>query len=142
MQKSLGKIIARIHRAGMMHINAELAPYRIKYGQFQLILEMRVGEMVTQEILAQRTGLDKSTVTRSIKCLIAEGYLNRERSEVDGRAYRVTLTDAGKSLQPQIREILKSYTRKLLLGMENDKEMIIATMERVLANAEALHEKR
>jgi DNA-binding MarR family transcriptional regulator len=54
------------------------------------------GETATQVAIARFSKLDKMTVSKSLKKLTEQGYVNRSESETDTRAKNVSLTDAGK----------------------------------------------
>ncbi|KIC09774.1 hypothetical protein RA19_13435 [Leisingera sp. ANG-M1] len=51
--------------------------------------------------LAQKLGMETSTLTPLVKRLEAMGHVTRSKSALDGRAVEVRLTDAGKALSQQ-----------------------------------------
>lgn len=83
--------------------------------------------------LAQKLGLDNSTVTRLIGNLEKKGVLKRERSQSDRRVNRVFLTDAGEEVLSQ----LESRNAELGERIENqlsdeEREVIRESLEGVL----------
>ena len=83
--------------------------------------------------LAQKLGLDNSTVPRLIGNLEKKGVLKRERSQSDRRVNRVFLTDAGEEVLSQ----LESRNAELGERIENqlsdeEREVIRESLEGVL----------
>lgn len=62
-------------------------------------------EPASMQQLAEACGRDPSTVTALVKKLTAQGYVKVERCPHDGRSRWVTLTDAGRALQPKFQRI-------------------------------------
>lgn len=55
--------------------------------------------------LAEKIHRTRPTVTILVNKLEACGYVERAKSETDGRVTYVTLTDSGRTLEPAFREI-------------------------------------
>ncbi|RKT56161.1 MarR family winged helix-turn-helix transcriptional regulator [Saccharothrix australiensis] len=53
--------------------------------------------------LARRTGLDPSTVSRSVAALVAHGLVERRADPADGRASVLAVTDAGHAVLAEAR---------------------------------------
>ena len=60
------------------------------------VLECRAD--TSQTDIVRTTGIDRSTVADLVKRLVAAGYVQRERSEDDARAYVVRLTNTGQEV--------------------------------------------
>lgn len=52
----------------------------------------------SQADLADRTGVDRSTMAEIVARLSKKGLLTRHKSEIDGRAYEVFITEAGEKV--------------------------------------------
>jgi DNA-binding MarR family transcriptional regulator len=78
--------------------NAELRPFGINAVQFSL-LEM-IGRMqpTTRADVARKQELDKSTLTRDLKSIISDGWVEEVREGANGRTKPIALTKAGKQL--------------------------------------------
>ena len=88
---------------------------------------------IDMSTLAQKLGLDNSTVPRLIGNLEKKGVLKRERSQSDRRVNRVFLTDAGEEVLSQ----LESRNAELGERIENqlsdeEREVIRESLEGVL----------
>lgn len=53
--------------------------------------------------LADRLGLDRSTLSRQVAAAVAAGYVSRTTDESDSRAYLVSMTDEGKAAYEAVR---------------------------------------
>ncbi len=83
-----------INRAYSPHLKRLGVTYP-QYITLTLLWE-RDGQNINE--LAQQLGMETSTMTPLIKRLETMGYVTRTRSQSDGRAIDVTLTDQGASL--------------------------------------------
>ncbi|MEM1443361.1 MAG: MarR family transcriptional regulator [Verrucomicrobiota bacterium] len=59
------------------------------------------GDDVTMTVLAERTELAPSSLTRTIRQMEKAGLVTRRKCQVDGRAVRIQLTELGISLKPK-----------------------------------------
>lgn len=98
-------------------IKKALDPYSISHAQF-VILAITLwyeshNEEVSQSLLIQQSKLDKMTVSKSLKKLVAQGYIKRIEHPQDTRAKSVYLTKKGKEiaskLVPMIEKIDKAF---------------------------------
>ena len=51
-----------------------------------------------EELFARHEHLDKSTLTRNLKTILSEGWVEEVRDNADGRSRPIALTAAGKEL--------------------------------------------
>lgn len=123
-------------------IKKSLDSYQISHAQFVILaiaawFEAKQQE-VTQGLIIRQSKLDKMTVSKSLKKLVAEGYIKRAEHEKDTRAKSVFLTKKGRDLTeklvPIIEEIdakffgnLKKLEQKSLVGILNN--LILAIEE-------------
>jgi DNA-binding MarR family transcriptional regulator len=80
------------------------AEVRPAYGSILLPLfeedGLRMGE------LAGRAGLSKQTMTTMVRLLERAGLVARDRDALDGRAFRIQLTNRAREFQPVAEEVL------------------------------------
>ncbi len=92
-------------------ITKALDNYNISHAQF-VILAITLwfenkNEAVSQTVIVKQSKLDKMTVSKSLKKLVAEGYVKREEHQEDTRAKLVQLTKKGKSLAAKLVPIVE-----------------------------------
>ena len=92
------------------------------------------GTDVTQKQVADRLGLNESAVTAMVRKLIALEYVERHRSEVDARAYVLTLTPQGQHIQSTVRAPFGEINKRIesVLSPEEIDDMS-ASLEKLTA---------
>lgn len=89
--------------------------------------ELSEAGVLTQQALAERLGLEKSTVSRLAASLEKRGWLARERDPANRRFYQLTLTAAGRQAAQHIGEHLRSRHHHLMacLTAEERKGLMV-----------------
>jgi DNA-binding MarR family transcriptional regulator len=94
-------LLTRTHRISRVLTNIydqRLRPYGVNSHQFTLLVTIyRLGAASRAEI-GRANHQDRSTMTRNLQLLIAEGWVEEVEGAVRGRSRPVTLTKAGKQL--------------------------------------------
>ena len=92
--------------------NAMVRAYRpmlkaldLTYPQYLTMLVFWQGDQISVKTLGKQLHLDSGTLTPLLKRLENKGLIRRERSEKDERIRVLCLTDAGKALKQQAREV-------------------------------------
>lgn len=87
-----------VHRAAQAHF-AQLGVTADQYVLLSLLAEQ---DGITQKELATRMCSDGNTITAMVRLLETKKLVRRRRCDADGRARRVYLTKAGKTLQKRL----------------------------------------
>ena len=85
-----------LHRAlqRALDIYAETAgPTAVTQRQYAVLSAVAAREGLTQADLVRSTGIDRSTLAELVARMLGKGLIARERSNEDGRANTVSLTD-------------------------------------------------
>lgn len=77
---------------------------------------------ITQEEIAEITGLDKATVARTAAALEERGILRRSPDPADRRVNRLTLTAAGGELLGPVEEIADEMHSALYQGLSRPEQ--------------------
>lgn len=93
-------------------IKKALDPYDISHAQFVILaitlwFENKTLD-VSQSLLIRQSKLDKMTVSKSLKKLVAEGYIKRMEHKEDARAKSVLLTKKGKGLATKLVPLIEA----------------------------------
>lgn len=75
---------------------SELEPFGIGAIQFALLDLIGRTEPTTRAAIARTQQLDKSTLTRDLKAIVSEGWVEEVHEQADGRSRPIALTQAGK----------------------------------------------
>ncbi|SNY24603.1 MarR family winged helix-turn-helix transcriptional regulator [Paractinoplanes atraurantiacus] len=108
-------------------------------GQELILMRLFDQDDQIQTSLQQSIGLDHSTLSRSIRRMQDAGLVNRRPDERDKRAMIVSLTPAGRALQPRLAEIWEQLEALTVATLGQDDEdglrKALEALERALATA-------
>ncbi|MGK5553773.1 nitroreductase/quinone reductase family protein [Actinomadura kijaniata] len=108
------RLLSLRHRA---RASALLAPLGLHPGQEALLLELaRTGPMI-QAQLSEALGCEPPSVTLMTRKLEAAGHLRRTPAPSDRRASVVELTDSGRGLADQVKELWRVLAEETVAGM-------------------------
>lgn len=82
-----------------------LKPLGLTYTQYILFLVLWEQDGLTVGEICRRLMLDSGTLSPMIKKLRQQGYLEKQQSTEDERSFIITLTEKGRALQEQAKEI-------------------------------------
>ncbi len=88
--------------AGLLQPDQELPGLSVSLSQAFAIHELDHGPGLSQQELAERLLLEKSTVSRMVADLENKGLVERERDPNNRRTYRLKLTDAGRDFHVRV----------------------------------------
>lgn len=89
----------------------------------------------TLATVSGRLLLDKSTTSRIVDGLERKGYIVRRRDPLDGRAIRITATDAGRAISERVRQNLVHETCGVLESLSPDSRRDAARLLSHLTSA-------
>ena len=101
--------------------------------QWRLMAVLAEGGLTQQQVVS-RTVMDKVTVSRAARELVARSLLVRDSNTGDGRSHLLALTAMGRSLHGEIAPLAKAYEAALLTGLAPSE---VATLKRLLLRLEA-----
>jgi len=79
--------------------------------------------------------VEKSTTTRLVNPLIQKGLLTRERSNLDSRAFVLTLTKEGRIIHRNVHICLEDFFDKISGNLPADKKDSILQAVQIFINA-------
>jgi DNA-binding MarR family transcriptional regulator len=108
------RLLSLRHRA---RTAALLTPLGLHPGQEALLLELaRTGPMI-QAQLSEALGVEPPSVTLMTRKLEAAGHIRRRPAPSDKRAGIVELTDSGKALADQVKELWCALAEETVTGL-------------------------
>jgi len=135
-EESIGRWISLLYRQAKITIGQQLKQCGIGTGQYPLLLVLYHEDGIIQDEIAHRLGINKATTARGLKKLEHDGFVTRERDPDDMRAFRIHLTEKGRSLESQIRRVLTTWTGTLSAGFsKQEKNMVLELLKRMHENA-------
>lgn len=82
-----------------------LKPLGLTYTQYLVFLVLSEREQMTVGEICEKLYLNNGTLSPLLKTLEKNGFLTRQRSTADERTVLISLTDKGKGLLEQLKEI-------------------------------------
>jgi len=135
----IGKWISCIYRIGQSFFDQYFHEYGIGLGHYSCLLCLFRRDGITQDAISKFTNTDKATTTRSITRLESLGYVKRQVDLDDRRAYKVYLTEKGREIEPEMRQILRKWADLITDGFTpTETENAYDLVERMSLNAIAL----
>lgn len=108
------RLLSLRHRA---RTAALLAPLGLYPGQEALLLELaRTGPMI-QAQLSEALGCEPPSVTLMSRKLELAGHIRRKPAPSDRRASVVELTDSGKALADQVKQLWRALAEETVTGL-------------------------
>lgn len=102
------------------------------------LLELSRSPYLTQQNLAERLNLKKSTVSRLVSNLRRRRWIHRRRCEHDRRAYELSLSEAGAAAAADLAEARGEKMAGVLANVpDTQREAVLAALDTLI---EAIHE--
>lgn len=103
------------------------------------LLELARAAPLTQNDLARRLRLEKSTVSRLVAQLIRRGWITRQRNTHDGRAVDLALTPDGTRLAADLAAARQATFDRLLEAIPETRRTMV--LESLTLLTEALYDQ-
>ena len=111
-----------LHRAGQCAENlfqAEMGDRDLTPRQVAILMAVAEDEGANQTELAERTGIDRSTLADLVRRMQRKRLLQRHRKKGDARAYAVKLTDEGRRVLRTAEPLAKRVDERVLGALPN-----------------------
>ena len=103
-------------------------------GRFATLMLIGRNPGISQTVLSRANGRDKSSLTPVLNDLTRRGLVRRDRLRSDQRAYRLTLTPAGRRLLAELTRCAGAHERKLdrIVGAR-EQDGFLRALKRIIA---------
>ncbi len=138
IQRELGYLVGTLASAMRTGLDRELASFNISSAQWAILDACHEGEADTLTSLSRVIPLDSASISRHVDRLVRVGLVHRSRSTRDRRLVRLSLTDAGNRLVPELAQRVQANNAKFLAGItKHEQEAMMRTIQRMLESAQA-----
>jgi DNA-binding MarR family transcriptional regulator len=105
-------------------------------GRFATLMLIGRNPGISQTALSRANGRDKSSLTPVLNDLERRGLVQRRRTSADQRAYRLSLTPAGRRLLDELTRCARVHERNLdrIIGAKEQKAFV-RVLKRIVAHA-------
>ncbi len=126
------ELIRRFERELYMQ-NSDSCCKGVTLAQCHTLLEIESKEKESLTELAKTLGLDKSTISRTVDCLVNLGLADRTIPAENRRMSTIQLTEAGKKSCTLINSANDAYFEGILSGFsDSDKKELLRLLEQVV----------
>lgn len=130
-----GKHISLLYRYGLGYANQAMKQFQLGNGLYIFLAHLYDHEGINQEQLAEMVRIDKTTTARAVARLVDLGYVARKTSDIDRRAYILTITEKGESIREPFMKTLDDWYAPMLKGFtKNDQQLFLSMLEKALSN--------
>lgn len=139
--RKLGRLMKVISSAYDATKNALLEQYDLTSRQVDLLgfLREREGHEATQKELTEYLHASCATTSGVVKRLTEKGFVERVTCKDDRRSNVIRLTDEATSVVDECVREFRSMDELVMAGFtDEDEELLMDLLERLLANAEAI----
>ena len=121
-EQTIGFLLAKAHQRGYALFKERLTPFKLTPQQFGLLAFLWQQDALTQAELSDTTGIDRTTMGGLIDRLAKDGLVQRIPHPDDRRAYRICLTERGKSLEDELCPLAREVRERFLTGLSPDEQ--------------------
>lgn len=121
-----------LNRIFVSFISKSLSTQDLSYSDSIFLVNIGDNEGTTQEELANFLAIDKAAIARSVKNMEEKGYLRTERSNVDKRAKKLSLSDSGKELYQYMQDLNHQWMDQIMGDLAPDEiKLFIQTIDHI-----------
>jgi MarR family transcriptional regulator, lower aerobic nicotinate degradation pathway regulator len=129
---SVGFLLAKAYQRACVLFKEEFEGYDLTPQQFGLLGFLWQEDGITQSELSARSQIDRTTMGGLIDRLEKEGLLARRSHPEDRRAYRICLTEKGKTLQPELTPLAAAAQARLTAKLDQQEaETLKSLLEKI-----------
>lgn len=124
--------LASLSRSMARHYRERIAPYGLTQAQFFMLVALYEEEGPSLSALAEKTHLDRPTVTGLVDRLERDGWVERRADPNDRRSFRIFLTVKAHDHREDLLRIYHEVNGRLLEKFGSDEwERFRALLERL-----------
>ncbi len=133
-EKELGRIVKRTSRLLAQNLQNEFnaLKIRITVEQWSVLFVLWEEDGISQTELGERAFKDKPTTTRMLKLLEEQKLLQRQRDDVDRRAYHLFLTPKGRGVVEATIPLMKKILTKAERGLSEQESAELKRMLKIV----------
>lgn len=140
LDETLGFLIYRVHIQGVAALRKALQAGGLDVTPEQLSVLGRIWERegINQNQLAQKVFKDRHNMTRILVLLEKKGHIERRPDVNDNRAYRLYLSDSGRSLLEKAAPVVLRHWKQRVEGLTPED---ITSLKKILTHLSGNLEK-
>ena len=129
LDQDIGYLLHRTEECLRARLRADLQSAGVTFPEFQVLMQLAFGDGIHQNVLAERMGLEKSVLARTLRRLQRHQLFRRVPDSHDARAKCVVLTPRGHVVQQQIIAIRERHLDEVSACLTAEE---VQTLQRLL----------
>ncbi|CAN5121934.1 MarR family winged helix-turn-helix transcriptional regulator [soil metagenome] len=133
--KNLGVLLHDVSRLLRNRLDAQAQEIGLTSAQWRVLVYLARNEGCNQAALADLMDMEPITLSRHLDRMVADGQTERRPDPSDRRAYRLYLTEQGRSLVTAFRSVTASVMTETVAGVsEAEMSTMIELLGRLRTN--------
>ncbi len=130
---SVGRMLNQLSRQLNAEMETRLKELGLTLNSFFILMTLMESEGLTQSELGKRLKLPPYGITRLIDSMQAAGLLERRDDPTSRRNHLLFLKARGKTIAPEVREIIAQVNNQLLAGLTTaERQAFTSTLEKLV----------
>ena len=134
------KAISILYRKSHIWLNNSCASYDLTAAQASIILIVCDFEMLTQDEITKRLGIDKSVIAKTVAKMEKQGFLVRSTNKKDKRTYDISPTEKAWQAYPFVKEQIDISFKRMTQKMSDKEREEFKRLLQLAAEATILQE--
>ena len=134
------KAISILYRKSHIWLNNSCASYDLTAAQAAIILIVCDFEMLTQDEITKRLGIDKSVIAKTVAKMEKQGFLVRSTNKKDKRTYDISPTEKAWQAYPFVKEQIDISFKRMTQKMSDKEREEFKRLLQLAAEATILQE--
>ncbi|WP_372712775.1 MarR family winged helix-turn-helix transcriptional regulator [Ilyobacter sp.] len=135
IKEPLGKTVKFLKTEIKRFLDFHLDEYQLGNGQFTIILDVCKNRGISQDVLSKNIGVDKTTIAKSVKKLVENGYITKEEDEKDRRSKKIYPTKKAEDILPKLKNLDTLEKEIFSQGITQDEmEIFLKVSGRIKSN--------
>ncbi len=135
IEKSFSFLISKAHQRIHAYFRDHLSPYNLTPQQFSLLAFLWQEDCLSQAQLAQRSDIDRTTLSGLIDRLEKQKLVTRQPRPGDRRAYLVALTEEGEALQNILAPVAMNMRQHICANLQpGEYEQLCGLLTKLLSH--------
>ena len=134
------KAISILYRKSHIWLNNSCASYDLTAAQAAIILIVCDFEILTQDEITKRLGIDKSVIAKTVAKMEKQGFLVRSTNKKDKRTYDISPTEKAWQAYPFVKEQIDISFKRMTQKMTEEEREEFKRLLQLAAEATILQE--
>lgn len=118
---AIGRLIAAAHKKAYQYATVKLKTCDIEVGQFFFLRYIMKNQGISQEEVAKKMYLDKTTISKGVNILVKKGYVRKKANPKDKREYLLFTTKKANQMSELLDDIHKEINEYLVKDLNEEE---------------------